>query len=123
MVDERSSTRSLPDGEARRRMGATQFGLLVALGLRHFHRVLDFGCGSCGASGWVYPDRVAHVPTTIAAITDRAGLFGRPLPWFHPRQTWYVLARDPDRLPRAEHDARLRGAILNVPAWEESLVR
>lgn len=74
MVDDRSSTRSLPDGVARR-------------------------------------------------LADRAGLFGRPLPWFHPRQTWCVLARDPDWLPRAEHDARLRDAILNVPAWEESLLR
>lgn len=27
-------------------MGATQFALLFALGLRDFHRVLDFGCGS-----------------------------------------------------------------------------
>jgi hypothetical protein len=27
-------------------MGASQFGLLVTLGLRDTHRVLDFGCGS-----------------------------------------------------------------------------
>jgi SAM-dependent methyltransferase len=248
-VDDDAATRHLTDSEARRLkpgaahytafvgppaqydlMGATQFGLLVALGLRHFHVVLDFGCGSlragrllipyldhgnyhglepnawliedaierqlgrdqvaikrphfhaftdfradrCGSGfdfilaqsvfshagsdivatafagfgralapsglavatfihpgqsgvaergerGWVYPDCVAHAPATIAALADRAGLFARPLPWFHPRQTWYALARAPARLPKPEHDIHLRGAILNVEAWNESL--
>jgi hypothetical protein len=27
-------------------MGATQFRLLTTLGLRDYHRLLDFGCGS-----------------------------------------------------------------------------
>ncbi|MGH7086029.1 MAG: hypothetical protein ACREFN_13675, partial [Acetobacteraceae bacterium] len=30
-------------------MGATQFRLLTALGLRDHHRLLDFGCGSLRA--------------------------------------------------------------------------
>lgn len=211
-------------------MGATQFQLLVTLGLRDFHRVLDFGCGSlragrllipylapghyhglepnvwlvedaierqlgadlvalkrprfhafddfhaercgcdfdfilaqsifshCGAdliatslhgfrrsltprglalvtllhpgqdgaeefhgSGWIYPDSVAHAPRTFARIVAAAGLFSRPLPWFHPRQTWHVVAGDPRALPPHSFDRHLRGAVLNVPAWQASL--
>lgn len=248
-MNEHSSTRKLPEGEARALrpgshhytayvgppveydlMGATQFGLLVALGLRGRHRVLDFGCGSLrvgrlliayldrgnyhglepnqwliedaierqighdqiaikwphfhayddfraercggdfdfilaqsifshagtdvveralrgfrqalapsglvlatfihpgqsgvtasGGAGWVYPDCVAHAPEAIGSMVDRAGMFGRALPWFHPRQTWYALAQDPERLPSVEHDARLRGAVLDVPEWRRSL--
>jgi SAM-dependent methyltransferase len=79
------------------------------------------GVMASGGAGWLYPDCVAHAPDAIAAMIERAGLFGRALPWFHPRQTWYALARAPDRLPRREHDAALRGAILNVPEWRDSL--
>jgi len=72
-------------------------------------------------SGWVYPGCVAHAPATISMMIEKSGLFGRPLPWFHPRQAWYALARNPDRLPREDLDHHLRGAILNVEAWRESL--
>ncbi|MDE1932083.1 MAG: class I SAM-dependent methyltransferase, partial [Alphaproteobacteria bacterium] len=36
-------------------MGATQFHLLVTLGLREFHNVLDFGCGSLRAGRLLIP--------------------------------------------------------------------
>ncbi|HEV2263806.1 MAG TPA: class I SAM-dependent methyltransferase [Stellaceae bacterium] len=36
-------------------MGATQFRLLVTLGLREFHTVLDFGCGSLRAGRLLIP--------------------------------------------------------------------
>ena len=36
-------------------MGATQFRLLTALGLREHHRVLDFGCGSLRAGRLLIP--------------------------------------------------------------------
>jgi cyclopropane fatty-acyl-phospholipid synthase-like methyltransferase len=79
------------------------------------------GAAEFTGSGWVYPMSVAHAPATIAAILKRSELFGRELPWFHPRQTWYVLARDANRLPPPKFDPHLRGAILGVPAWERSL--
>lgn len=79
------------------------------------------GVTETAAKGWVYPDCVAHAPATIAALGERAGLCARALPWFHPRQTWYALARDPARLPPPEHDPHLRGAMLGVPEWRESL--
>jgi SAM-dependent methyltransferase len=71
--------------------------------------------------GWLYPDCVAHAPATIATMIARAKLYGRMLPWFHPRQTWYALARDPARLPAPAFDQCLRGAVLNVPDWRDSL--
>jgi hypothetical protein len=72
-------------------------------------------------SGWVYPQCVAYAPEIIAEMIDRGALFGRTIPWFHPRQTWYVLAKDPSRLPGPEVDHCLRGAILNVPEWHDSI--
>lgn len=72
-------------------------------------------------SGWVYPGCVSHSPKTIAEIGSKTGLFSRLLPWYHPRQTWYVLSRDRNRLPPPQFDPHLRGSILNEPAWEGSL--
>jgi SAM-dependent methyltransferase len=79
------------------------------------------GVPEYSGSGWIYPGCVAHSVKTIAAICSRSGLYSRPLPWFHPRQTWYVLSRDPSRLPPPQFDHHLRGAILNEPAWQASL--
>lgn len=79
------------------------------------------GIVQTAASGWIYPECVAYPPASISTLVERNGLFGRALPWFHPRQTWYVLARDAGRLPPAALDRHLRGAILNVPEWQESL--
>ncbi|MGH7075121.1 MAG: class I SAM-dependent methyltransferase [Stellaceae bacterium] len=78
-------------------------------GAREFH-----------GAGWVYPQSVAHAPRTFARIVTAAGLAGRILPWFHPRQTWYALARDPSRLPPRSCDPFLTGAILDVPDWRRS---
>jgi SAM-dependent methyltransferase len=79
------------------------------------------GASEFFGSGWVYPGCVAHSAKTIAEICSRAGLFSRTLPWFHPRQTWYVLSRDRSRLPPPQFDHHLRGSILNEPAWQASL--
>ncbi len=79
------------------------------------------GTAEFTGSGWIYPGSVAHAPKTVVAILGRIGLHGRRLPWFHPRQTWYVLARDANRLPQPEFDRHLRGAVLNVAEWAESL--
>jgi SAM-dependent methyltransferase len=71
--------------------------------------------------GWTYPDVVAYPPNRVQALLRAAGLHGRPIPWFHPRQTWYVAARARSRLPPIEHDRYLRGAILGQPDWKGSL--
>ena len=73
-----------------------------------------------GDVGWVYPRGVRYAPQGVAEMIAAAGLVGRALPWFHPVQTWYALALTPERLPPPHFDVFLRGAVLNVPAWEES---
>lgn len=78
------------------------------------------GVTEAAAAGWVYPGCVAYSPAAIAAMIAQSGLFGRRLPWFHPRQTWYALARDPNRLPPVGFDPHLCGAIFGVPAWRGS---
>jgi SAM-dependent methyltransferase len=92
------------------------------LALVTFVRSAQTGVRCTAAKGWVYPDCVAYAPAQIAAFIDRSGLVGRALSWFHPRQTWYALARDPVRLPPAGSDCHLRGAIFNVPEWQDSLL-
>jgi SAM-dependent methyltransferase len=110
---------------------------LIATSLRGFRQALtprglalvtllhpgQDGATEFDGSGWVYPRSVAHARRTVTAIIAAAGLFGRPLPWFHPRQTWYALARDPGALPPRAFDRHLRGSLLNVPDWQASLGR
>ncbi len=79
------------------------------------------GVAEFHGSGWAYPGCVAHAPATFTRLTGKAGLATRALPWFHPRQTWYAIAQDAGKLPPAEFDHHLRGAILNEPAWRASL--
>jgi SAM-dependent methyltransferase len=70
---------------------------------------------------WVYPDVVAYRPATILRFADEAGLTALRIPWFHPRQQWYLLARDSKRLPTAEMMRYLRGAVLFDPEFSDSI--
>jgi SAM-dependent methyltransferase len=49
--------------------------------------------------GWFYPQCVKYRRETIDRWIREAGLVGTPMAWFHPRQTWWVLARDETHLP------------------------
>ncbi|WFB35313.1 class I SAM-dependent methyltransferase [Kiritimatiellota bacterium B12222] len=201
-------------------MGATQFRLLCALGLRSHHRLLDFGCGSlragklflsyldkeryfgiephqwlideaiqyqlgqdminlksprfdhntdfqtdvfdtkfdfilaqsifshCGSdlilkalhhfkaslnpngliavtfvegesdfdgNGWVYPECVTYLPNSLQRFATEVGLVAKAIPWHHPRQTWYLLALDHQRLPPDAYLPFLTGSVLFDP--------
>lgn len=74
------------------------------------------------APGWTYPGCTTFAQDRIAALIARAGLLGRALPWYHPRQTWYVLAREHAELPAVELDRHLSGAVLRAPDFAASLV-
>lgn len=63
-------------------------------------------------SGWVYPDCVAYRRETMLALIEGAGLVGRMLPWFHPRQTWFAAAHMKGDLPAISDDIHLSGAWL-----------
>jgi hypothetical protein len=73
------------------------------------------------APGWTYPECVSYAPETLQSLFTEAGLFGRAIPWFHPRQTWYVAARDQSRIPASSEDRYLSGPVLNVSEWQSSL--
>ena len=71
--------------------------------------------------GWLYPGCWSYSPASVLRLVREAGLFGRRIPWYHPRQTWYVIAKDAALLPAKEDSRHLRGAILNVEDWRASL--
>jgi hypothetical protein len=74
-------------------------------------------------SGWIYPDCVSYRPETIAELARAANLHLVRIPWYHPRQTWYLLATGPACLPTTAQLPHLRGAVLNEPrfagSWRE----
>jgi SAM-dependent methyltransferase len=72
------------------------------------------------APGWTYPGCTTYEPHRIQELIAAAGLAGRALPWFHPRQTWYVLALRPEDLPPADGDKHLSGAVLRDPEFAAS---
>lgn len=72
-------------------------------------------------TGWRYPGNIAYRAATVRALIAQAGLVGRALPWFHPRQTWYALARDAARLPAPAMNRFLRGAVLGDAGLAASL--
>ena len=65
------------------------------------------------AAEWVYPNEVFYRRATIARFARRAGLAVTRIPWFHPRQTWYLLAAEANHLPANPMMRYLRGAVLN----------
>ncbi|WP_242524366.1 methyltransferase [Methylacidiphilum caldifontis] len=72
------------------------------------------------AEGWIYPGIVSYRPSTIAQLIEEACLFFVRLPWYHPRQSWYLLSKDKNNLPTQEQLAYLTGVVFNEPAFEES---
>ncbi len=67
---------------------------------------------------WEYPECVAFRPSTIKQLAGDVGLVGTSIPWFRPRQTWYVFAKNQDRLPTEAMFPYLHGAVLFDSALE-----
>ncbi len=72
-------------------------------------------------TGWVYPDCVEFTPREIEGFFRQAGIFARKIPWYHPRQSWYLLAKSQGRLPDESMSPYLTGAVLFDPAFADSL--
>ncbi|NEO75444.1 class I SAM-dependent methyltransferase [Moorena sp. SIO4G3] len=95
---------------------------LVRLCLQNFARYLKpdglilatFLEGDYDTEGdsWEYPMCVTFRPSTIRQLAQDVGLVGISIPWFRPRQTWYVFAKDQDRLPTEAMFPYLHGAVL-----------
>lgn len=71
-------------------------------------------------SGWVYPGCVTYLPSTVEGFAKEAGLSIVRIPWYHPSQTWYLMATDPNRLPGPAMMRFLYGAVLFDPAFGAS---
>ena len=87
-------------------------GLLVATFIE--------GIKDYGGHGWVYPECVNYRPNTIKRFAEEMGLFAMRIPWFHPRQTWYLFAGDRRRLPNKAMCRYLAGAVLFESEFAES---
>ena len=71
--------------------------------------------------GWHYPHCISYSREGIAALADEAGLAHLPIPWFHPRQSWFLLAREASSLPTAKQARLLRGIVLRAPEFRDSI--
>lgn len=67
--------------------------------------------------GWIYPGITPYRRSTIRKIAKEVGLFAARIPWYHPRQTWYVLAKSKHRLPNCRMSRHLTGAVLFDPEF------
>ncbi len=66
-------------------------------------------------TGWIYPECVVYRQQTVEQTASSVGLSTLRIPWFHPRQDWYLFTRDPNRLPTMEEAERhLTGYVFNV---------
>jgi SAM-dependent methyltransferase len=70
--------------------------------------------------GWAYPDVTVYREETVAALIRDAGLLPLALPWYHPRQRWYAMARNAAALPPMAKLVHLSGAVLREAAFIES---
>lgn len=110
-------------------------GDLISIALQNFKESLKpngiiaatfiEGIADFDGSGWVYPGCVAYRPSSIKQFAADAGLFIIRIPWYHPRQTWYLLAKDRRRLPNNVMLRHLTGAVLFdldfIASWKRSL--
>jgi SAM-dependent methyltransferase len=106
---------------------------LVRIALRNFARSLKpnglvaatfvEGITDSDGSGWVYPGCVRYRQSTVRGFAEDAALFVVRLPWYHPRQTWYLFATDRHRLPNRAKLRHLSGAVLFDPEFAESWKR
>jgi len=109
---------------------------LAVRGLRNFRAALAPGglvactfvdagppppAASVGADGWVYPDCVAFPADEVAGMFAEAGLARVRLPWFHPRQAWYLAAAETAQLPGEAELRLLDGAVLRDPEFAASV--
>jgi SAM-dependent methyltransferase len=72
-----------------------------------------------GDAHWVYPGLAFYTRRTIRRLASEADLASIRIPWFHPSQTWYLLAADGERLPPKEMLRFLRGPATRPGAGHE----
>jgi SAM-dependent methyltransferase len=71
--------------------------------------------------GWVYPQCVKYSYENVLLMVKEAGLVGARIPFYHPTQSWFLFAKDINRLPSHDLQWILSGAVFNVEEFSESL--
>ena len=71
-------------------------------------------------TGWIYPKCATHSVASVQRMVEAAGLTAIRAPWFHPRQHWWLMARDADQLPDQRQLAHLTGVVLRDPDFRAS---
>lgn len=71
--------------------------------------------------GWTYPGCVRYTEAEVFALFAASGLRSMRLPWYHPRQAWYLGAADGTWLPSGHELRHLTGAVLNSGEFEASV--
>jgi cyclopropane fatty-acyl-phospholipid synthase-like methyltransferase len=83
------------------------------------------GATNFEGNGWIYPECVHYRPSAIRRLAEEAELFIKKIPWYHPRQTWYLLVNSKRRLPSKAMTHFLSGAVLydaeTAESWKRSL--
>lgn len=69
--------------------------------------------GHMHAEGWTYPGCVRFTRDEVRALLDTSGLRSVRIPWYHPRQAWYLAAAEDAWLPSGPELGHLTGAVLN----------
>lgn len=59
---------------------------------------------------WLYPRCYSYRRESVERFAAGAGLAAIPIPWFHPRQTWWLLGHSRSALPPDEFVRCLTGA-------------
>ena len=78
------------------------------------------GINDFDGNGWVYPGCVSYRRSSIKRFAEDIGLFVTKIPWYHPRQTWYLFANRKNRLPDRAVLHYLSGVVLLDPEFFDS---
>jgi cyclopropane fatty-acyl-phospholipid synthase-like methyltransferase len=71
--------------------------------------------------GWIYPDCVEFTLSTIRSLATDSNLHIKELPWYHPRQTWFVLTKSAESLPTDGELCYLTGTVLRDAEFKASV--
>jgi SAM-dependent methyltransferase/tetratricopeptide (TPR) repeat protein len=81
------------------------------------------GVDDFDGDGWVYPSCVEFTESTILSFVTNLDLKIKELPWFHPRQTWFILSHSVENIPPDSELSFLSGAVLRSSEFKASLVQ
>ena len=70
---------------------------------------LPVGPDDSTALPWLYPNRDPYERQAVQRWVTSALSCGGPIAWYHPRQTWWLLALAPEALPPPELLSQLTG--------------